>query len=81
MGNQYPPVEKWRERASYFEVPGARLQTALHRATESCSARPASWAIRLGESPFLGQRADPATTGTGQKRSRCQATAQWIRLS
>lgn len=34
MGNQYPPVEKWRERASYFEVPGARLQTALHRATE-----------------------------------------------
>jgi hypothetical protein len=34
VGNQYPPVEKWRERASYFEVPGARLQTALHRATD-----------------------------------------------
>jgi hypothetical protein len=31
VGNQYPPVEKWRERASYFEVPGAKLHTALHR--------------------------------------------------
>jgi hypothetical protein len=35
--DQYSPAEEWRERASYFEVPGANLYTELHRESGSAA--------------------------------------------
>ena len=31
MHDDYSPAQKWRERASYFELPGVNLYNELHR--------------------------------------------------